>query len=375
MNRIVPHEFGSFGAALAVSGLQFLSVILPSASAQANPTNFFDWENLESDISGVADRTDGNLVNPWGLALNPAGVFWVADNGTGVSTLYRPDGTILSLVVTIPPTAADTTPPIHAAPTGTVFNPFNDAFILKENNLPAAFIFDGEDGSITAWNGKLMPITQAVNRVDNSPSGAVYKGLALAVRKSAGPTLYAANFNSGNVDMFDKNFKPVIDPTAFKDPNLPKGYAPFGIASIDGKIYVTYALQDAEKHDDVKGAHHGFVDVYDTDGHNLQRLISQGLLDSPWGLAKVPDHRHFGRFDDDVLLVGNFGDGRINAYNVHTGAPLGPLNHRDGQPLEFNGLWSLFFFHDNLYFTAGIVDEADGLFGFIHRAKGKDSDD
>jgi conserved hypothetical protein TIGR03118 len=374
MKRIVRHLFGSFGAALVVSGLQVLSVMLPLASAQANPTNFFDWENLVSDIPGVADRSDGNLVNPWGLALNPAGVFWVADNGTGLSTLYTPDGAILSLVVKIPPTSADTEPPIHATPTGTVFNPFSDAFILTEDNLPATFIFDGEDGSITAWNGKLNPITQAVNKVDNSPSGAVYKGLALAVRKSAGPTLYATNFSSGNVDMFDKNFKPVVDPTAFKDPNLPKGYAPFGIANINGKIYVTYAQQDADKHDDVRGASHGFIDVYDADGHNVQRLISRGLLDSPWGLAKVPDHRHFGRLDDDDLLVGNFGDGRINAYNVNSGKFLETLNHREGQPLEFNGLWSLFFFHDNLYFTAGIVDEADGLFGFIHREKDKDSD-
>ena len=379
----VPHLFGSFGVALAISGLQFLSAIFPCVSAQANPTNFFDWENLQSDIAGVADRTDLHLVNPWGLAINPnanpkTGPFWVANNGTGTSTLYQPDGTPFPvpkpLVVTIPPTSADTEPPIHAAPTGAVFNSFPNAFMLPDGQ-PAAFIFAGEDGSITAWNGGLVPINEAINKVDNSPSGAVYKGLALAVRKGAGPTLYATNFNSGNVDMFDENFGPVVDPTAFKDPNLPKGYAPFGIANINGKIYVTYALQDADKHDDVKGDGHGFVDVYDTNGHNLQRLISRGLLNSPWGLAKVPDHRHFGRFDDDDLLVGNFGDGRINAYNVHSGAPFGPLNHREGQPLEFNGLWSLLFFGDDLYFTAGIVDEADGLFGFIHREKGKDSDD
>jgi uncharacterized protein (TIGR03118 family) len=180
---------------------------------------------------------------------------------TGLSTLYGPDGTIFSLVVTIPPTSADTEPPIHAAPTGIVFNSFAtmfpNAFLLPDGK-PAAFIC-GEDGSITAWNGQLSPITQAINKVDNSPSEAVYKGLALAVRKGAGPTLYATNFHSGNVEMFDQNFMPVTDPTAFQDPNLPKGYAPFGIASIDGKIYVTYALQDADKHDDVKGAGHGFV--------------------------------------------------------------------------------------------------------------------
>ncbi len=378
----VPFGFRSFGAAVALAGLQFSPAVLPCAHAEDQDgkakAKFFDWENLQSDVAGVADRTDPNLVNPWGLALNPAGVFWVADNGTGLSTLYRPDGTIVSLVVTIPPTSADTEPPIHAAPTGIVFNTFATMFpnaFLLSNGKPAAFIFDGEDGSITAWNGQLSPITQAVNKIDNSPSGAVYKGLALAVRESAGPTLYATNFNSGNVDMFDQNFSPVVDPTAFKDPNLPKGYAPFGIASINGKIYVTYALQNADKHDDVKGAGHGFVDVYDTDGHNLQRLISRGLLDSPWGLAKVPDHSHFGKRNDDDLLVGNFGDGRINAYNVNSGKFLETLQHRDDQPLEFNGLWSLLFFHGDLFFTAGIVDEADGLFGFIHEEKGKDSDD
>lgn len=378
----VPFGLRSFGAALALAGLQFSPAVLPCAQAEDQDgqakAKFFDWENLVSDIPGVADRSDSNLVNAWGLALNPAGVFWVADNGTGLSTLYRPDGTILSLVVTIPITSADTAvPPAkpHAAPTGIVFNPFADAFVLSEDKQSAAFIFDGEDGSITAWNFGLPDNTKAVIKVDNSSSGAVYKGLAVALRKNGRATLYAANFNSGNVDMFDKDFGPVLDPTAFKDPNLPKGYAPFGIANIDGKIYVTYALQKADKHDDLSGAGHGFVDVYDTDGHNLQRLISRGLLNSPWGLAKVPDHRHFGRFDDDVLLVGNFGDGRINAYNIHSGAPLGPLNHRDGEPLEFNGLWSLFFFHDDLYFTAGIADEADGLFGFIHREKGKDNED
>jgi len=388
----VRHVFGSFGVALAVSGLQFLSAIFPTATAQANPRDFFDWENLQSDIPGVADRTDPNLVNPWGLALNPAGVFWVADNGTGFSTLYEPDGTAFPvpkpLVVIIPITSADAVPPPtkpHAAPTGIVFNPFAkdfpDAFLLSDGQ-PAAFIFDGEDGSITAWNGALTPITMAVIKKDNSSSGAVYKGLALAVRKSGGPTLYATNFHSGKIDVFDSQFQPVTLISKFTDPNpkptLPPkavGWAPFGIASINNLLYVTFAAQNSEMHDDVAGPGAGFVDVFDAEGNFKQRLITGGKLDSPWGLAKVPDDSHFGKRDEDDLLVGNFGDGRINAYNVNSGKFLETLQHRDGQPLEFNGLWSLLFFHGDLYFTAGIVDEADGLFGFIHQEKGKDSDD
>jgi uncharacterized protein (TIGR03118 family) len=390
----VSRPLPSLGAALAISGLQFLSAVFPCASARANPTNFFDWENLQSDIPGVADRTDTNLVNPWGLAINPkadpkTGPFWVADNGTGVSTLYQPDGTPFPppkpLVVTIPITSADTaTPPAtpHAAPTGIVFNPFADAFILKEDNKPAAFIFDGEDGSITAWNGGLTPITMAVIRKDNSSSGAVYKGLALAVRKNGGPTLYAANFNSGTVDVFDSTFTATTVPGNFTDPNprpdLPKdavGWAPFGIASIDNLIYVTFAAQNAAKHDDVKGPGAGFVDVFTTEGVLVARLITGGQLNSPWGLAKVPDDSHFGKFNDDVLLVGNFGDGQINAYHIRHGKFLAKLHHRKGQPLEFNGLWSLLFFHDDLYFTAGIVDEADGLFGVIHPTENERSDE
>jgi uncharacterized protein (TIGR03118 family) len=379
----VPHPLRSFGAALAIAGLQFSSAVLPSAYADDQEgkakAKFFDWENLVSDIPGVADRTDEHLVNPWGLVINPgAGIFWVADNGTGFSTLYRPDGTIVPLVVTIPPTAADTQTPPHAKPTGIVFNPFAqmlpNAFPLS-NDKPAVFIFDGEDGSITAWNGG----TSAEIEVDNSSNESIYKGLALAVRKNGEPTLYAANFHNGTVDIFDSKFKPVTITGSFVDPNLPpvpknaSGWAPFNIASIDGHLYVTFAAQDADKEDDVAGAGFGFVDVFDTEGHYLRRLITGGELNAPWGLAKVPGH--FGRFDDEILLVGNFGDGNINAYDVRTGGFRGKLLHRTGQPLEFNGLWALFFFHDHLYFTAGIADEEHGLFGFIHPTEKEKSDD
>jgi uncharacterized protein (TIGR03118 family) len=361
----VPRLFGSYVAALVVSGLQFLSAMFPCANAQADGPKFFDWENLQSDIAGVADRTDPNLVNSWGLALNTkANIFWVADNGSGLSTLYQPDGTLVPLVVTIPPTSADTiTPPAttaQAAPTGIVFNTFANAFILKEDGLPAAFIFDGEDGSITAWNGGLNPITSALIRVDNSSpdptKSSVYKGLALAVRENGGPTLYAANFHNGTVDVFDSKFNPATITGNFKDPNppaVPQGtspgstWAPFDLASIGGHIYVTFALQNDKKHDDVAGPGNGFVDVFNKEGHFIKRLITGGNLNSPWGLARVPDDEHFGKFDDEVLLVGNFGDGHINAYNIYSGAFIETLLRRKDQPLEFNGLWSLFFLTTN----------------------------
>jgi uncharacterized protein (TIGR03118 family) len=388
MKRIVPHLFGSFGAALAVSGLQFLSAIVPSGSAQANPSNFFDWENLQSDIPGVADRTDPNLVNSWGLVINPtAKVFWVADNGTGVSTLYRPDGTPVILdqsgqnFVTLPPTAVDTGSPPTATPTGIVLNSLPNAFLIPKTTSPAIFIFDGEDGGIWGWNPgvNLLNAVLIVKPSTSDPAtNEVYKGLAIADRKTGGPTLYATNFRAGAVFVYDSSFKLV---SKFTDPNPPAvpqgavGWGPFGIANIDGKLYVTFAAQNAEKHDDVAGPGNGFVDVFTPEGVLVKRLITGGLLNSPWGLARVPDH--FGRFDHETLLVGNFGDGQINAFDVRNGTPIagGPLLHRKGQPLQFNGLWALFFFKDDLYFTAGIADEAHGLFGFIHKEENENSDD
>jgi uncharacterized protein (TIGR03118 family) len=373
-----PRPLRSCGVALVVSGLQFLSVFPNSVQAEEHQ-NLFGWTNLQSDIAGVADRTDPNLVNAWGLALNTnANIFWVADNGSGLSTLYQLDGTLVPLVVTIPPTSADTGTPPQAAPTGIVFSTFQNAFLLSDGQ-PAAFIFDGEDGSITAWNGGLKPVTSAVNKVDNSAARAVYKGLALAVRPDGGgPTLYATNFHDGTVDIFDSKFQQIKIAGSFVDPNPPPvpegatGWAPFGIANIDNLLYVTFAAQNGEKHDDVAGPHNGFVDVFNTEGHLLKRLITGGQLDSPWGLARVPDH--FGRFDDEVLLVGNFGNGQINAYDIRSGAFLSTLLHRTDQPLEFNGLWSLVFVKDHLYFTAGIADEAHGLFGVIERADKDDFD-
>ena len=387
----------SLGAALAISGLQFLSAVFPCTYAHAQDAkakpNFFDWENLQSDIAGVADRTDPNLVNSWGLVINPtAKVFWVADNGSGVSTLYRPDGTPVLLgpppgqnFVTLPHTAVDvalSSP--TSAPTGIVSNSLASAFLIPKTTKPAIFMWDGEDGGIWGWNPtvNLLNAVLIVKPSTNDPSkNEVYKGLAIANRNPGGPTLYATNFRAGKVFVYDSSFNLVAQ---FTDPHPPlpvpagtAGWAPFGIANIDGLLYVTFAAQNAAKHDDLAGAGRGFVDVFTPEGVLLKQLIVGGALNSPWGLARVPEHEQFGGFDDEVLLVGNFGDGQINAYDVRNQNDvefLGPLQHRTGQPLEFNGLWALFFFQDKLYFTAGIVDEAHGLFGFIHPQENENSD-
>jgi len=380
--------FRSSVAVLSVCGLQFLSLtfLYENARAQsATPTptpppvgGKFDWTNLQSDIAGVADRTDPHLVNPWGLTINPVNVkknaFWISDNNSGFSTLYTLDGAAVPLVVTIPPTSADPGPNPIANPTGIVVNTSKTEFILTEDNQPAAFIFDGEDGSITAWNGGLNPITMAVLKVDNSSSdptkSSVYKGLALATRTSGGLTLYATNFHNGTVDVYDNTFKKATISGTFRDPGplptLPPGavgWAPFGIANIDGVLFVTFAAQNSVKHDDVAAPGSGFVDIFDTEGNFMERLVTGGELNSPWGLAEVPSK--FGGLVPETLLVGNFGDGHINAYDIKTKKFLGQLFHRKGQPLQFNGLWSLLFVESRLYFTAGINNESDGDFGFI----------
>jgi uncharacterized protein (TIGR03118 family) len=379
----------SFAVALFFAGLQLLLVASPIGSLRAGENeerNQFNWTNLQSDIAGVADRTDSNLVNSWGLVINPtAKIFWVADNGSGVSTLYRPDGTPVLLgnvqnFVTLPATMVDTpTPPATTAtstPTGIVFNGTPGVFLIPGTASPAVFMWDGEDGGIWGWNPavNLLTATLIIQPSSSDPTmNSVYKGLALANRKSGGPTLYATNFRNGTIDVFDSSFSLV---TKFSDPSPPApGYAPFGIANIDNLLYVTFALQNAAKHDDVSGPGNGFVDVFSPDTGFIERLIpltTNGPLDSPWGLARVP--HEFGKFGHNVLLVGNFGDGKINAFNIRNGAFRGALLHRRHQPLEFNGLWALFFFHNHLYFTAGIADESHGLFGVI-RAQGEQEEE
>lgn len=317
--------------------------------------------NLISDINGVARITDPNLVNPWGMAAGPTTPLWINDNGADVSTLYSGGvhgsiPTILPLVVSIP----------DGAPTGIVFNPTSGFVVTGTGGASAAanFIFASEAGDITAWS-KAVSGTQA--QVEASSATAVYKGLAMATT-SQGTFLYATDFHNGRVDVFDSAFKPVTLSGGFTDPNLPAGYAPFGIQTLGGRVVVTYAQQDAAAHDDVAGAGHGFVDVYSTDGHLVRRLISRGALDSPWGLVLAP--RDFGRFSGD-LLVGNFGDGAVNAYDPISGALRGQLMNRDGNPILIDGLWGLRFGNGvtgtsrTLLFTAGLAGESHGLFGEI----------
>jgi uncharacterized protein (TIGR03118 family) len=362
-------------------------------------TQFYTPSNLVSDGTVPSDYTDTNLVNPWGLVASGGSPWWIADNGTGLSTLYNGIGAPQSLVVKIPGpmgSPADFT----SAPTGAIFANKAGEFLLppaKAGNpdVPSIFIFDTEDGTISGWNpGSNGGLNNAVLKVDNSTqvypngaTGAVYKGLTLFTEPSgstlpAGDYLVATNFRSGNLDFFDSGFKPVTLPAgAFQDPTLPAGYAPFGVQTINGNLFVTYALQTADKHDDVEGPGHGFVDEYNAAGMMIKRIGGTGVqpeLNSPWGLTMAP--ATFGKFGGD-LLVGNFGDSHVSAFDPTSGAFLGQLSDAKGQPLVLNGgfhgtdtkgLWALQFGNgaaagskNTLFFTAGINDEQNGLFGSL----------
>lgn len=331
-----------------------LVLVTSALSVTAAQADAYSWTNYQSDLAGVAQHTDPNLVNSWGMAVSSNGTIWVSDNGTGVSTLYHQDGTAVSLVVTIPTSKQNKGP---GNPTGVVFN--NTGFFkvtLNGNSQPALFIFASEDGSISGWNPQLDS-THAIIAVDNGTNqgtnSAVYKSATLGAANGHN-FLYVANFRSGHVETYNESFQPT-NPSGFIDPHLPAGYAPFGIRNINGQIYVTYALQDAKRHDDVAGPGNGFVDVFDTSGNFIKRLVSNGNLNSPWGLALV----------DGELWVGNFGDGKINNYDPSTGAFLETISRADGTPLQFDGLWDLLPLGGGVYFTAGIGDEAHGLFGII----------
>ncbi|MGE5493481.1 MAG: TIGR03118 family protein [Actinomycetota bacterium] len=345
------------------------AALFPAALATPLPAwAAYIQENLVSDLPGVAATTDPNLQNPWGISSSPTGPLWVSDNGTGVSTIYDTTGTKQPLTVTIPPPAGGTPP---SAPTGQVFNSTN-AFNLPSGGK-ASFIFATEDGTLAAWNAAQGSTARLT--ADNSASGAIYKGLAIG---SVGnhDYLYATNFHAGTVDVYNGSFAQSHLTGSFKDPNLPAGFAPFNIQNIGGKLYVTYAKQDADKHDDVAGLGNGFIDVFNLNGHLEKRLVTQGVLNSPWGLALAPSG--FGQFSKD-LLVGNFGDGMIHAFDPVTGALKGTLTDASGKPITIEGLWGLKFGNggkggllDELFFTAGISGggqiEDHGLFGDIRPA-------
>jgi uncharacterized protein (TIGR03118 family) len=338
----------------AMVSVALAATVSAAANSAAEPNRYVQ-HNLVSDGFVAADHTDTHLVNAWGLTSLPGSPWWVADNGTDVSTLYRADGSQPPLVVSVP-----------NAPTGDVSNT-GSSFVVGGG--PALFMFATEEGKILGWNMSLGTTAQVA--VDRSGEEAIFKGLAIA-----GDRLYATDFHNGKVDVFDGTFGEVNTPGAFTDPSIPIGFAPFGIQNVDGKILVTYAKQDADAEDDVAGQGLGFVDEFDRSGALLGRVAGRGQLNSPWGLAMAPGN--FGRFGGD-LLVGNFGDGQITAYERQPNGrfePRGRLRTGHGSVLAIDGLWALQFGKgaanngptDSLFFTAGPDDETHGLFGTIRAA-------
>ena len=323
---------------------------------------------LASDVPGLAPTTDANLVNTWGLARSATSPWWIANNGSASTSVYTGSGTRVN-VGGLPAQG------VPGDPTGAVFSGIPGQFEVGTTASPTIlgpsnFIFDGEDGTISAWR----PGSTAA-LVTVPPSGAVFKGLAIS-NGSSGPRIYATDFAQGpghsRVDVFDGSWNPVHTPGAFVDPRLPKDYGPFGIQTIASRVFVTYGKQQRGSNDEAHGQGLGIVDAYNLDGKFLGRVADHGQLNAPWGLAWAP--RSFGRFSGD-LLVGNFGDGQINAYQE---MPNGHFEHRGTLQatkhgkLSIDGLWALEFGNsglngnpDTLYFTAGINDEADGLFGTI----------
>jgi uncharacterized protein (TIGR03118 family) len=352
--RALATGFGASAIALT------LVVAVPPAGASERNRNVYERTNLISDQAGVAQLRDPNLVNSWGLATGPTTPLWVADNGTDVATTYR--GAVNGSPVTATPTVVHIT---GGAPTGQLNNATND-FVVSSGSKsgPARFIFVSENGGITGWN-PTVDMTHTI--VGFTDPNAVYKGVAFAPTED-GSRLYAANFKAGTVDVFDGHFKPVHQTGAFVDPSLPAGFAPFRIAFLDGHVFVTYALQNAQKHDDVAGPGHGFIDVYTTEGHLDRRLVRGGVLNSPWGVDLAP--KGFGHFGG-ALLVGNFGDGLIHAFDPRTGELLGTLRDEHHRPIVIDGLWGMHFGNgvfgtpNALVFAAGPAHEAHGLVGTL----------
>jgi uncharacterized protein (TIGR03118 family) len=329
-------------------------------------SSFYNQTNLVSDNGVAGTRTDPALVNGWGLDHTATGPWWVAGNGTGISPAYAGNGASAATNVAIPIAPGDA----QANPTGLVTNP-SKAFVVSENGVSgiSEYVFVTENGTISAWNIN-VDATNAILEVNNKPSGAVYKGAAIATSgRHPHPFLYATDFHNNKIDMFDGSFAPVtLGAGAFTDSSLPAGYAPFNIANVGGLLYVTYALQDGPAHDDVGGPRHGFVDIYTTGGALVKRFASRGSLDSPWAVVVAP--HDFGLFSDDIL-IGNFGNGKISAFN-RKGRFEGFVVGGDANPIEIPGLWGLAFGNDSeagpsnsLFFAAGPNDESHGLFGTL----------
>jgi len=338
---------GLAAALVACSDNSATNPVLPTAYAETK---------LVANVAALgASIVDPNLANPWGLAFSPTGVLWVSDNHSGTATLYDAAGAKLPLVVTIPPGAGAT----RGAPTGVVFNPTTD-FVIPGSSQ-ALFIFAGEDGTISAWNQSTGTSARLV--ADRSSRDAVYKGVAMAPNGGAN-FLYATNFKQNAVDVFDRTFKFM---SSFTDSTVPAGYAPFGIHTIGGQLYVTFAKQKApDNEDDQPGAGNGYVDVFNADGTRSKRFVSRGRLNAPWAVVTAPSS--FGSAGGDIL-IGNFGDGLIGAYDAATGSFRGFLRDSTNASITIEGLWDLTFgvgaASTTLYFSAGPNDENDGLVGTL----------
>jgi uncharacterized protein (TIGR03118 family) len=348
-------------------------VLLPFASTRparaAAESNAYHQTNLVSDLPGMALIQDPDLVNPWGISLSGGSPFWVANNGTGTSTLYAGDHvsppTPLSkngLVVTIP----------GGFPTGTVSNTGAPTdFIVKSGAASgrASFLFASQVGIVSGWNPN-VPAPGSKQAQIGGTGDAVYTGLAIGLVGSA-TYLYAADFEHGKIDVYDFAFhtpNPPLD-GSFSDPNIPNSYSTFNIQSIGGKLYVTYAQQSHKEPDEETDRGSGFVDVFDTSGHLLQRLIQGNHLKSPWGIARAPEN--FGAFSH-ALIVGNFADGQLHAFDPNSGKYLGEMKDENRKPVVIDGLWGITFGNGGnggdknaLYFAAGIQDETHGLFGSL----------
>jgi len=333
-------------------------------TAVANGSDGYHWTNLVSDLPGVASFTDSNLLNPWGVLAGPEGHLIVADNHASVATFYGPAGRPGRQVISIPAPGGG-----GGAPTDLGFNWSERSFIITNGHRhdESALLFVTEDGTIAGWNPE-VDANNAIIAVDNSGAGAIYKSMTVA-SAGDGLHLYAANFGQGMVDVYDRHFHWV---TSFTDTNLAAAnFVPFGIREIGGHLFVTFAFKASPTDgDETAGPGLGYVDEFDLHGNLLRQFAAQGTLNAPWGLALAP--RGFGKFGG-ALLVGNFGDGTINAFNLHSGAFLGQLSDAQGNVIQIGGLWGLVFGGDGrgpvLYFTAGPNDENDGLLGAIRPDK------
>ena len=402
----------TLATALVAAFISYLATPAAVKTGGYKPTDLVVNKSPLTDKNGIvhsSNQVDPNLLNPWGVTEIPTGSpFWISDNGAGVSTLYNvPTSAPNTVIPPVPVRVVSIPTPVDllgrsGAPTGTVFNittlpdPTKGGFVIKgvdaNNNptsAPARFIFATEDGTIVGWNPGVNPEgfdpakagnygiiarNNSGNNFDpndNPKTGAVYKGLAIATDAKNETRLYVTNFRSGKVEMYNVNWQTLTPPPAFVDPKLPDSYAPFNVAVLNGAVFVTYAVQDAAKHDDVAGQGHGIVDVFELDGTFRQRFAQHDQLNSPWGVALAP--AGFGELGG-ALWIGNFGNGQINAFDPETGKFLSKVRDLKGQAILIDGLWTIRFGSNNdgggsantLYFTAGPNGETDGLFGSLN---------